>query len=77
MRGDVELRPVPQRVGSGAGAVVELNARVDPGAGGQVKPMNVVGQGVGVPQAPPPDAVVPPQLALRLGPGGGAAGAIE
>ncbi len=66
--GDVELigAGIPQRVGTRAAAVVDRCSRVHPGLVGEIQAEDVVRRGARRPHACPPEAVVPPQLALRL-----------
>ena len=66
MRDDVELsgRAVPERIRLGPGAVVQGRSGVNPGLGGRIEPVDVVGQSDRVEKAAPPGPVVPPQFAL-------------
>ena len=67
MRGDVEVGAIPQHVGAAVGARIEQDARVLPGLRRQVEPEDVEIGADRVEEAGPPEAVVPPELALRLG----------
>src|SRR5205823_5073646 len=66
MRDDVELsgRAVPKRIRLGPGAAVQGRSRVNPGLGGRIEPVDVVGESERVEKAAPPGPVVPPQFAF-------------
>ena len=77
LRGDVQVRPVPERVGTGARAVVEGRRRPDPRLGAGIEPVDVEVSRRRAPHAGPPGAVVVPELALGLRSGDGVAGGGE
>src|SRR3990172_3950985 len=72
MRSHVELLRgrVPEHIRQAVIAAVDQGAPINPGLGGKVEPVNVVVLVGIVEQAGPPEAVVPPHLALRLLAGG-------
>src|SRR4051812_24877310 len=64
MRGDIQLLPIPKRVGLGRWPVVEQCASVNPDLSGEIQAEDMIGAVTCAAETTPPEAVVPPQLAL-------------